>query len=218
MVVSEFSYCDKANQTCYPFLLQDLPFSKDSFGESFSAETFDYHHGKHHNAYVVNLNKLIKDNESYHNKSLENIIDISYLKDPMVFNNAAQIWNHNFFWCSITPVKKSPSSELLNLIENRFTSYQLFTEEFRKVALSQFGSGWAWLVFVDNQLEILKTSNAETPICLNKSYFPLLACDVWEHAYYIDYRNRRPDYITTYLEYMINWDFVSDQLKKAAIS
>ena len=205
------TYCKKSNQTSYPFILPDLPYSKDSFLPHFTPETFDYHHGKHHQAYVTNLNNLLQDDKIFVNNDLEEIIIKSHDSHPAIFNNAGQIWNHTFFWNSIKPNGGgTPSQTLLEQINKDFTSFEKFIAEFKQAATSQFGSGWAWLVFHDAKLQIIKTSNAETPI--SKGIYPLLACDVWEHAYYIDYRNRRPDYVTTYIDHMINWEFAEQRL------
>jgi Fe-Mn family superoxide dismutase len=201
------TYCTKSNQTKYPFVLPELPFDKAAFAPHFSSETFDYHHGKHHQAYVTNLNNLLADNNELSSKSLEEIIMLSAKDNPAVFNNAAQVWNHSFFWHSITPNGGGePSGIVMEKINQDFGSFENFATQFKQAAVSQFGSGWAWLVVNNNKLEIVKTANAETPI--TKGLQPVLACDVWEHAYYIDYRNKRPDYVTTFIEHMINWQFV----------
>lgn len=209
------TYCKKSNQASYPFVLPDLPFSKDSFLPHFTVETFDYHHGKHHQGYVTNLNNLLQDNKTFANNNLEEIIIKSYNSNPAIFNNAGQIWNHTFFWNSIKPNGGGkPNQGLLDQINKGFASFENFIAEFKQTAISQFGSGWAWLVFHDGKLQIMRTSNAETPII--KGMYPLLACDVWEHAYYIDYRNRRPDYVTTYIDHMINWEFAEQRLNNIA--
>jgi len=176
------------------------------------AETFDYHHGKHHQAYVTNLNNLLNDNQEFGKKSLEEIIISSQGKNAAIFNNAAQVWNHSFFWHSIKPNGGNiPNGELLELINKSFGTIENFNNEFKQAAISQFGSGWAWLVRdKDNKLVIVKTSNAETPI--TQGQYPIIACDVWEHAYYIDYRNKRPDYVSVFLDHMINWDFAAARL------
>ena len=207
------TYSTEANQTKQPFVLPDLPYSKDSFAPHFTAETFDYHHGKHHQTYVTNLNKLLETNKEFEGKDLETIIKSSANSNMGVFNNAAQIWNHTFFWHSIKPNGGGiPKSKMLEAIESDFGSYETFATEFKQAAITQFGSGWAWLVYHDGSLQIVKTANAETPI--TKGMQPLLACDVWEHAYYIDYRNKRPDYVTIYIDHMINWDFAEANMKK----
>ncbi len=202
------TYCKHSNQSNHPFVLPELPFAKDSFAPHFSGETFDYHHGKHHQAYVTNLNNLLQNNANLASKNLEEIIAISASDASLtaVFNNAAQVWNHSFFWHSIKPNGGGkPSEKLLTQISKDFGSFETFISEFKQAAVTQFGSGWAWLVWHEQRLKIVKTANADTPIV--KDMHPLLACDVWEHAYYIDYRNRRPDYVTTYIEHMINWEF-----------
>lgn len=205
------TYCKHSNQDKYPFALPNLPYSKDAFLPHLSPESFDFHHGKHHNAYVTNLNKLIEANNQMMDKSLEDIISLSKDSNPAVFNNAAQIWNHSFFWnCMKENGGGKPTGDLLAQIEKDFQSFENFAEEFKTAATTQFGSGWAWLVFEDNKLKIMKTSNADTPIA--KGIHALLACDVWEHAYYIDYRNKRPDYVSIFLDHLVNWDFVSAHL------
>ena len=192
----------KQEQAQPPFTLPDLPYAKDAFGDLISAETFDYHHGKHHNAYVVNLNNLQKGTE-FEALSLEEIVKKS---SGGIYNNAAQIWNHTFFWYSM---KKNgggkPTGPLFAKIEQSFGSWDQFKTKFKDAGTGQFGSGWAWLVADGDELKIIKTSNAETPI--TNGVKPLLTCDVWEHAYYIDYRNRRADYIDIFLEHMVNWEF-----------
>ena len=210
------SYCKYSNQEKYPFILPELPFKKDAFQPYFSQETFEFHHEKHHNAYVVNLNNLLKEETEMINMDLEKMIFSSFNNKPAIFNNAAQIWNHTFFWHSIKQDGGGkPSGKILEQIIKDFGSYEEFAEQFTKAALTQFGSGWAWLVFDNNKLSIIKTSNAETPITQNIQ--PLIACDVWEHAYYIDYRNSRPNYVKTFLEKMINWNFAEMNLKRAAV-
>ncbi len=204
--------CRNSNQKAYPFVLPDLPYPKDSFKPYFSEESFDYHHGKHHNTYVVNLNKLLESEKDLQAKSLEELIDYSSKNSKIgIFNNSAQIWNHSFFWHSMKPGGGIPKGKIAELIDRDFGSYDKFCGYFKEAALTQFGSGWAWLVFFEGKLEIIKTSNAETPIISRK--FPLIACDVWEHAYYIDYRNKRNDYVSIFLEQAINWDFAESRLK-----
>jgi Fe-Mn family superoxide dismutase len=203
-------YCNKSNQAHYPFQLPTLPFDKSSFMPHFTSETFDYHHGKHHQAYVTNLNNLLKDNIELTSKTLEEIIIYSRDSNQSIFNNAAQIWNHSFFWHSIIANgTNKPYGKLLAQINNDFGNIEHFNAEFLKIALSQFGSGWTWLVLSDQKLQIIKTQNAETPITEHNLY-PILCCDVWEHAYYIDYRNNRTDYVKTIIDHLINWDFAED--------
>lgn len=205
-------YSKQANQNKFPFTLPDLPFNKNDFTPYFTPDTFDYHHGKHHQGYVTNLNKLLENNTELQNNDLEQLITSYNNTHPGVFNNAAQIWNHTFFWHSIKPNGGgNPTGNISKQINKDFGSFASFTAEFKQAAITQFGSGWAWLVFHNNKLQIIKTANAETPII--KGLHPILACDVWEHAYYIDYRNRRPDYVDTYIKHMINWNFAENNLK-----
>ena len=194
-----------------PFTLPDLPYAKTALEPHISAQTFDFHHGKHHLAYVNNLNNLIKDTDLA-DKSLEDIIAIT-AKDPAkagIFNNAAQVWNHTFFWHSMTPNGGGkPQGDLVAKIDSDFGSYDAFVEQFKTAATTQFGSGWAWLVLdKNNALKIVKTANADTPLV--DGLKPLLTIDVWEHAYYLDYQNRRPDFIATYLQSLVNWDFATN--------
>jgi Fe-Mn family superoxide dismutase len=210
------TYCDHSNQEKFPFELPELPYEKDAFEPHFSPETFDYHHGKHHNAYVTNLNNLLEDNREMHGLDLEQIIKTSHNTNNAIFNNAAQIWNHTFFWHSIKPGAGGiPTGAMLDKINKDFGSYEEFAKQFKQAALTQFGSGWAWLVLnnKNDKLEIVKTANAETP--LTDDMAPLIACDVWEHAYYIDFRNRRPDYVSIFLDHMVNWDFASMHMHRA---
>lgn len=192
--------------------LPDLPFAKDALEPHLSAKMFDFHHGKHHNAYVTNLNKLIE-GTPLAAKSLEDIIK-SVAGDAGkagVFNNAAQVWNHTFYWNSMKPGGGGePSGKLMDLIKDSFGDFGKFAEEFKTAGATQFGSGWAWLVLDGSKLSVVKTPNAETPLTTNKK--PLLTIDVWEHAYYLDYQNRRPDYIATFLDKLVNWDFAAKNL------
>lgn len=196
--------------------LPDLPYAKDALEPHISANTFDYHHGKHHNAYVVNLNKLIAGTE-LEGKPLEEIIKVS-AKDASkagIFNNAAQVWNHTFYWHSMAPNGGGkPSGALADKIDADFGSYDKFVEEFKTAGATQFGSGWAWLVLDGSTLKVIKTPNAETAV--TKGLLPLLTMDVWEHAYYLDFQNRRPDYISTFLESLVNWDFAAENFNRAA--
>ncbi len=176
-------------------------------------ETFEYHYGKHHKAYVDNLNKLVADTDLA-DKSLEEVIKSTYgdATKAGIFNNAAQVWNHTFFWNSLKPGGGgSPSGELAAKIDAAFGSYDKFVEAFSNAAATQFGSGWAWLVEENGALKVTKTPNAENPL-VHAGQKPLLTLDVWEHAYYIDFRNARPAYIKNYLENLLNWDFVAENL------
>ncbi|MDI1435653.1 MULTISPECIES: superoxide dismutase [Polyangium] len=188
--------------------LPDLPYAKDALAPHISKETLEYHHGKHHNAYVTNLNKLI-DGKPEASLSLEEIILRS---DGGVFNNAAQVWNHTFYWHSMKPGGGGePTGDLADAIKRDFGSFEKFKEEFSNAAATQFGSGWAWLVQKDGKLAVTKTGNADLP--MKHGQKALLTIDVWEHAYYIDYRNLRPKYIETFLTSLVNWDFVAKNLR-----
>lgn len=187
------------------FELPPLPYAQDSLAPHMSAETLEYHYGKHHKAYVDNLNKLIPGTE-FENATLEQIIKKSA---GGMFNNAAQVWNHTFFWHCLSPQGGGePTGELAQKIIATFGSLDSFKEQFTQKALTTFGSGWAWLVkTVDGELEIISTSNAGTPMTEHKT--ALLTCDVWEHAYYIDYRNARPKFLDAFWK-LVNWNFVAD--------
>jgi superoxide dismutase, Fe-Mn family len=192
-----------------PFTLPNLPYSKDALAPHMSAETLEFHHGKHHNAYVTNLNKLLEGKPEAE-KSLEEIIKSS---DGGVFNNAAQVWNHTFFWSCMKPNGGGkPAGDLAQAIDRDFGSFDKFKEEFSTAAATQFGSGWAWLVLDGGKLSVMKTANADLPMKHGKK--ALLTLDVWEHAYYIDYRNARPKFIETFLTSLVNWDFALENLKK----
>lgn len=188
--------------------LPPLPWPKEALAPHISAETIDFHYGKHHNAYVNNLNKLI-DGTPQAKQSLEDIVRNS---EGGVFNNAAQVYNHTFYWHCLKPRGGgTPSGRIGKAIDEAFGGFAKFREEFSSAAATQFGSGWAWLVRdADGRLKITKTANADTPIAHRQT--PLLTIDVWEHAYYIDYRNDRPKYIDTFLNHLVNWEFVEKNL------
>lgn len=199
-----------------PFNLPSLPFKIDALEPYMKAETFSFHHQKHHKAYIDNLNNLIKDKD-FEKQTLKEIIINTHGKVELsgIFNNAAQVYNHTFFWHSLKPNGGGiPSGEVLELINASFGSFEDFKVMFKTAGITQFGSGWAFLVLnkKSGKLEILKTPNAETPIT-NENLVPLLTADVWEHAYYLDFQNRRPDYLDTFLKYLANWDFVLENLK-----
>jgi superoxide dismutase, Fe-Mn family len=191
-----------------------LPFAPNALeAYGMKAETFEYHYGKHHAAYVANLNNLIADKPEYAGKSLEEVIKMSAGNDATagIFNNAAQVWNHTFFWNSLKAGGGgAPTGALADKINAAFGSYDEFKAAFTAAATTQFGSGWAWLVEENGTLKITKTGNADNP--LTKGQKPLLTLDVWEHAYYIDFRNARPGYIANYLDKLVNWDFVAANL------
>ena len=191
------------------FELPNLPFASDALEPHISANTLSFHHGKHHNTYVTNLNNLVGDT----NKNLEDIIRES-AGDPGkagVFNNAAQVWNHTFYWNSMKPGGGgAPSGGVASGIDAAFGSLDKFKEEFKNAAVTQFGSSWAWLVVDGGTFKIVKTANADTPIVGGQ--IPLITCDVWEHAYYLDFQNRRPDYTQAFLDHLVNWDFAASNL------
>jgi superoxide dismutase, Fe-Mn family len=184
--------------------LPPLPYPHDALQPHISKETLEFHHGKHHQAYVTNLNNLIKGTE-FENAGLEDIIRKS---SGGIFNNAAQVWNHTFFWNSMAPkAGGQPSGAIADAINRKWGSFDAFKDAFTKSAVGNFGSGWTWLVKkADGSVDIVNTSNAATP--LTGADKPLLTCDVWEHAYYIDYRNRRPDFLGAWWN-LVNWDFAA---------
>ena len=195
--------------------LPDLPYAKDALAPYVSAQTLEFHHDKHHAAYVTNTNKFIAGTELA-DKSLEEIVRAAAAAPDKkaLFNNAAQVWNHTFLWNSMAPNGGGkPTGELAERIEQDFKSYDAFAEAFSAAAVGQFGSGWAWLVLDGDALKIVGTANADTPLVHGK--VPLLTCDVWEHAYYLDYQNRRPDYVKTFLANLVNWNFANANLKSA---
>ena len=188
--------------------LPDLPYSKDALEPVISAKTLEFHHDKHHQAYVTNLTKLIAGTEM-ENMALEDIIKKSAgdASRAGIFNNAAQVWNHSFYWyCMKKNGGGKPSAKLMQKIEAAFGSFDKFIEEMKNAAVTQFGSGWAWLVFDGDKVSIMKTSNADLPLAHGQK--ALLTIDVWEHAYYLDYQNRRPDYVAAFFEKLVNWEFV----------
>jgi superoxide dismutase, Fe-Mn family len=194
------------------FELPPLPYAKDALEPHMSAKTLDFHHGKHHQAYVTNLNNLLKDSPLA-KESLEAIIKASAKDETKagIFNNAAQAWNHTFFWNSMKPNGGGqPNGKVAQALEKAFGGLAGFQEQFKQAAATQFGSGWAWLVLDGGALKITKTPNAVTPLAQGQT--PLLTCDVWEHAYYLDYQNRRPDFVQTFLDKLVNWDFVAKNL------
>ncbi|MDD2870597.1 MAG: Fe-Mn family superoxide dismutase [Candidatus Gracilibacteria bacterium] len=190
------------------FKLPDLPYEKNALEPYISAETLEYHYGKHHQAYVTNLNNLTVGSD-FNDDDLEELIKKS---EGGVFNNAAQVWNHTFYWNCLAPnAGGNPNGEIADLIERDFESFENFKEKFSTSAATNFGSGWTWLVITPaGRLEIVNTSNAGTVITTD--YKPLMVIDVWEHAYYIDTRNARPKYIENFWN-LVNWDFVNNNLK-----
>jgi len=189
--------------------LIDLPYTKEALSPFISPNTLDFHHGKHHKTYVENVNKLIVGTDM-ENDTLETIIKKTSgdAAKMGIFNNAAQVWNHAFYWQCMKPNGGgNPSGPISNKIKATWGNYDKFVEEFRNAGVTQFGSGWAWLVLDKDDLKIAKTANADTPIADGMK--PLLTVDVWEHAYYLDYQNRRADYLTAFIEKLIHWDFVN---------
>ena len=195
--------------------LPALPYSLDALEPHISRSTLEFHHGKHHAAYVTNLNNLVGGTE-LEGKSLDDTIlavDGDASKAGL-FNNAAQVWNHTFYWQGMKPNGGgAPTGDLAAKIEADFGSFDAFKEQFKTAGATQFGSGWAWLVLDNGSLKITKTGNADLPLAHGQT--ALLTMDVWEHAYYLDYQNRRPDYISTFLDKLINWDFVAANLAAA---
>ncbi len=195
-----------------PFILPELPYAKDALAPVISAETIEYHYGKHHQTYVTNLNNLLP-GSAYEGLELDEIVRQSHgkLSEKPVFNNAAQVWNHSFYWQSLSPKGGGePHGAIAAAIDKSFGGFASFKEKFAKAAATQFGSGWAWLVKnSDGGLAIEQTANADTPMATGRTC--LLTIDVWEHAYYIDYRNARPKYIEEFWK-LVNWDFASSNL------
>ncbi len=189
--------------------LPELPYAMDALQPHISKETLEFHYGKHHNAYVTNLNNLVPGTE-FESLSLEEIIKKASVGG--IFNNAAQVWNHSFYWNCLSPKGGGePKGKLLDLINDSFGSFEKFKEQFTKSAVTNFGSGWTWLVQNSNgKLELINTSNAGTALTSGKT--PLLTCDVWEHAYYVDYRNARPKYVDAFWN-LVNWNFVEKNLR-----
>lgn len=199
------------------FTLPDLPFDRGALAPHMSAETLEYHHGKHHKAYVDKLNDLIGDTDLEGASLVEVIRAAHQRKDKPLFNNAAQIWNHSFFWQCLAPEGSTrPSGKLGEMISADFGNEQSLLEKLTKESVGHFASGWGWLVLNNGKLEITSLHDADTPAVHGMT--PLLTIDVWEHAYYIDYRNERPRYVKSVLEHIINWDFVARNLDGQGIS
>jgi Fe-Mn family superoxide dismutase len=196
----------------FMFTLPELPYAPTALEPHLSANTFSFHYNKHHQAYVTNLNNLVKDTPLAE-KSLEEVI-LESAKDASkagIFNNAAQVWNHTFYWNSMKPNGGGePTGKLAEKINKDFGNFDAFKEAFKQAGATQFGSGWAWLVLDGDTLKVTKTANADLPLAHGQK--ALLTCDVWEHAYYLDYQNRRPDYIATFLDKLVNWDFAAKNL------
>jgi superoxide dismutase, Fe-Mn family len=201
-----------AGQASANIRLVELPYAQNALAPVISEQTISFHYGKHHQGYVNNLNKMIA-GTGFEMASLEEIIKKTAGRPDQsaIFNNAAQVFNHNFYWNSMKPGGGGePQGKMAEAINKSFGSYQKFAEAFSSAAASQFGSGWAWLTEENGKLQVVKTANAENP--LTSSARPLITIDVWEHAYYLDYQNRRADYIKGYLEKLLNWDFAERNL------
>ncbi len=198
------------------FELPALPYAQDALEPHITANTLSFHHGKHHNAYVTNLNNMLGDAAGSSQADLEAVMKDSSgdAAKAGIFNNSAQIWNHTFYWQSMKPNGGgAPTGDLAAKINATFGSLDKFKEEFKAACIGQFGSGWAWLVVEGGDLKIVKTLNADCPLVHGQT--PLLTCDVWEHAYYLDFQNRRPDYAQTFLDSLVNWDFAAENLANA---
>lgn len=196
------------------FELPPLPYPKDGLEPHMSSRTLEFHHGKHHATYVATLNKLVE-NTPFASQSLEEVIRATAKDESkaQIFNNAAQVWNHTFFWNCMRPRGGGqPSGDVLKAIEQAFGGFDKFKQQFKEAATTQFGSGWAWLVLDGSTLKVTKTPNAVDPLAQGQT--ALLTCDVWEHAYYLDFQNRRPDFVQTFLDNLVNWEFVAKNLAK----
>lgn len=192
-----------------PILLPDLPYPKNALEPYISARTLEFHHGKHHQAYVDNANKLLPEMVLL-NETMESVIEKTSADSSKVgiFNNVAQVWNHTFYWNCMKPNGGGqPTGNIAVRIKDTWGSFEKFAEEFKNAGMTQFGSGWAWLVLEQDSLKIVKTGNADNPLTHGQK--PLLTVDVWEHAYYLDYQNRRAEYLNTFVDKLINWDFVN---------
>jgi Fe-Mn family superoxide dismutase len=195
--------------------LPPLPYDYNALDPYISAKTLEFHHDKHHAAYVTNYNNLIKDTDLA-DKSIEEVIKATYNDSSKtgIFNNGAQAWNHSFFWNSLKPGGGgAPTGAVAEKIDADLGGYDKFKEEFKKAATTQFGSGWAWLVLDNGTLKVVNSPNAVNPLALGHT--PLLTLDVWEHAYYLDYQNKRPDFIDAFINNLLNWDFVNQNLAAA---
>jgi Fe-Mn family superoxide dismutase len=198
-----------------PFELPPLPWDESALAPTISARTISLHYGKHHHAYVEKLNELVAGTR-FAEMPLEHVIAATVGDDEenkKIFNNAAQAWNHTFFWNSLKPKGGRPPKSIEKRLEDDFGGMKKFDEEFTKAAVECFGSGWAWLVERNGKLEVISTSNAGTPITMGAT--PLLAIDVWEHAYYLDYENRRPEFVKAVIDNLLNWTFAEEMLEKA---
>jgi Fe-Mn family superoxide dismutase len=196
-----------------PFQLPDLPFARDALQPHMSAETLEYHHGKHHNAYVTKTNALIEEDQALRGASLVQVVrEASRSENRKLFNNAAQLWNHSFFWQCLAPSQgQRPSGKLAHLIDDAFGGADAMLKKLEEEAVNHFSNGWAWLLLDRGNLRIASLHDADTPL-VHDGMVPLFTLDVWEHAYYIDYRNERPKFAAAVLENIVNWEFVAENL------
>ena len=196
-----------------PFTLPDLPFAKDALAPHMSAETLEFHHGKHHKAYVTNTNALLQDEGELSGASLVQVArEARRAEKQKLFNNSAQLWNHSFFWqCLAPPQGQKPSGKLAHLIDDAFGNADAMLQALHAEAVNHFSNGWAWLVLDRGTLRVTSLHDADTPV-VHDGMVPLFTLDVWEHAYYIDYRNERPKFATAVLSNIVNWDFVGENL------
>jgi Fe-Mn family superoxide dismutase len=198
--------------TAMAFQLPDLPFSKDALAPHMSAETLEFHHGKHHATYVKKTNEMIEGKGDLFGASLVDVVRKAGTSgDKKLFNNSAQLWNHSFFWQCLSPDKQQPSGKLAQLIDDGFGGIEPMLQKLGDEAVNHFSNGWAWLLLDRDQLKITSLHDADTPL-VHDGMVPLFTLDVWEHAYYIDYRNERPKFVTSVLSNIVNWDFVAQNL------
>jgi Fe-Mn family superoxide dismutase len=198
--------------TAMAFQLPDLPFSKDALAPHMSAETLEFHHGKHHATYVKKTNEMIEGKGDLSGASLVDVVRKAGTSgDKKLFNNSAQLWNHSFFWQCLSPDKQQPSGKLAQLINDGFGGIEPMLQKLGDEAVNHFSNGWAWLLLDRDQLKITSLHDADTPL-VHDGMVPLFTLDVWEHAYYIDYRNERPKFVTSVLSNIVNWDFVAQNL------
>ena len=200
-----------------PFFLPNLPYATDAFGDTISAETFEFHHGKHHKAYVDKANSLVEGTDLAGASLVEVIAKAKGAGNKVLFNNAAQIWNHSFYWECLSPEAQAPSGKLADLIKAGFGSHDALLTKLKDEAVGHFGSGWAWLLLEGDALKVTSFHDADSPAA-HDGAVPLLTIDVWEHAYYIDYRNARPKHVETLLAKAINWEFVAQNLDGKGVS
>jgi superoxide dismutase, Fe-Mn family len=196
-----------------PFQLPELPYAKDALAPHMSAETLEFHHGKHHQAYVTKTNAMLEDDKSLSGASLIQVVQASKRSgNTKLFNNSAQLWNHSFFWQCLAPAEgQQPTGKLAHLIDDAFGSTEAMLEKLQQEAIDHFSNGWAWLVLDRGSLRITSLHDADTPL-VHGGMDPLFTLDVWEHAYYIDYRNERPKFATAVLSNIVNWEFVAENL------